>query len=241
MNNRLYKDAQKHLEKGDYDGAFARAFEILRDEASLKPSQIEDLFDILSYCFESWTHEKSRRISDEEQVQLVSIAEKFADTGAHASFLFYLALNAYAREDYLSAEKLMSRSVAIVNSNLIEYKSSFLHNTELYIDALCWQSKFDQAISACEDWLRLANEELVENDIFTATIHKKLADIYAAQGKAAEAEEHLKRCIWLHENEACLLCSDAQSAIQAYASFLDGQGRSEEASKQRELLPVDAR
>lgn len=227
------------MDRSDYEPAYSKAVAALRDCSPEASGLTPDLLEVAGYCCEYFRRQNFEEFDmqiptgvDLDWLTELAMQEK-SDPLSAASVLSTFARIYYDRENYPKAETAMSRALTSIEPMAFPGKSSYLPDYEYLVYALCWQSKFEAAEHTAQKWLIFAEAELFENDIYTAKIHKALADIYRAKDQPLLAEEHLKRCLWLHENEQCDVCADVVGALRTYAELLDGQGRNEEADELR--------
>lgn len=196
---------------------------------------IPDLLEVAAICCERYrTIPDSTSPTEEELDKLTDIAmHEETDPISTASVLSVLAKIYYAREDLATAASVMTKALRSVEAQEFESKSAYLPDYEFLVSSLWWQDKLDGALREAHNWLNEAESQLSENDIWTAKIHQILAVIYKSNDQPALAEEHLKRCLWLHENEQCDECADVVGALGTYADLLDSLGRSDEADELR--------
>lgn len=228
------------MDRGDYEPAYSKAVAALRDCSPDAAPLTPDLLEVAGYCCEYFRQQHLEEFdmqipTDADLDWLTDLAmQEKADLISAASVLSTFGRIYYDRENYPQAESAMSKALRSIEPMAFSGKSSFLPDYEYLVYALCWQSKFAEAEHTAQKWLAFAEAELFANDIYTAKIHKSLADIYRARDLPLLAEDHLKRCLWLHENEQCMVCADVVGALRAYADLLDGQGRSEESAEMRQ-------
>lgn len=227
------------MDRSDYEPAYSKATEALRQVSPEDSIFIADLLEVAGFCCETFRSQHFEEFdlkipSDADLDWLTELAmQETSDPLSAASVLSTLAKIYYDREAYPQAETAMTRALTTVDSMEFPGKAAFLPDYEYLVSALGWQGKFDAAEKVAQKWLSFAEAELVENDIYTAKIHQTFADIYVRKDQPLLAEEHLKRCLWLHENEQCMVCADVNGALRSYADLLDGLGRSEEAEELR--------
>lgn len=230
----LLAEALDFLEERDYDLAYSSAvsaLNMLPEGAAIIP----DLLEVAAICCERYrTLPDSALPSDAELDKLTDIAmEEKTDPISTASALSVFGKIYYAREDLTTAATVMTKALRSVEAEEFEFKSGYLPDYEFLVSSLWWQGKLEDALREGYNWLSQAEAQLEENDIWTAKIHQILAVIYKSNDQPALAEEHLKRCLWLHENEQCDECADVVGALGTYAELLDTMGRTDEADELR--------
>lgn len=235
--DKLVQEARKHAEMSQNDDAYVTARKAVQHIGpdSNHPA-IPELLDIIAGAtYESSLSKGTKAATWEELHEIAQIGMHHVSSGSEidnchlASALACFGRQHYDKQMYEVAEALETRAVQYLEQTHMKAKAAFLDDFACLVYSQCWQQKFDDALASAHKWLKLAEEELVENDIYNATIHKTLADICRETGDFEKAEEHYKRSLRLHEDANCIECADLPGIVAAYASFLRQLNREEEA------------
>lgn len=231
------QEALDLLDEGDYEVAYDRAMSALFGATAPGADLVPDLLEVAGCCCEHFrsTGYESDLPTAEDAARLTEMAiADSSDPVSTASVLSTLGRVYYDHGDYDKCERAMGHALDAVADMDFSGKSAFIPDHEYLVFALCQQGKFDEAEHAAQRWLSFAESELAENDIYTAKIHNTLGAIYREKDQPLLAEEHLRRCLWLHEKDSCLECADVPTALKNYADLLDSMGRNDEAEPLRQ-------
>lgn len=155
----------------------------------------------------------------------------FEDAEMVGNGIYMLASLYYSSEQYASAERLIRQTLALRQIAPPQLKAALVQDYELFVNTLCWQSKFDDAEHAALQWQALAEEEPLNKQLYQAQILLTLGEIYRVLNRDEEAEDAYQKALKLHESEDCGECDEVASILRAYARFLQGKHRADEAHK----------
>ncbi len=227
-------EAGLYEKNSQYENALLSGKQALQLPGANESAEMPQLLDCLAMCVEG--------------LRVQGIEPELADIEllAHAAMAFSQpatkeqriklmgALGTCARryydlELYEKAEELERRGLQYIENMEFDYKATFLVDHAILVASLCYQEKFDEALVAADAWMKMAVEELAENDIYFAQIHQTMANAFWSMKDFDKAVIHYKQALWLHENEGCEYCSDVPSILNPYSKLLFLLGRDEEA------------
>jgi tetratricopeptide (TPR) repeat protein len=170
----------------------------------------------------------------EELAQILSQAAQvvmFEDAEMVGNGLYMLASLYYSSEQYATAERLIRQTLALRQIAPPQFKAALVQDYELFVNTLCWQSKFADAEDAALQWQALAEEEPSNKQLYQAQILLTLGEIYRVMQRDDEAEDAYQHALRMHEAEDCADCDEVASICRSYARFLQGNHRADEAHR----------
>jgi tetratricopeptide (TPR) repeat protein len=181
----------------------------------------------------------------EELAQILSQAGQvvmYEDAEMVGNGLYMLASLYYSSEQYATAERLVRQTLALRQIAPPQLQAALIQDYELFVNTLCWQSKFEEAERAAGEWMALARdvpqsgegEETPVRDgreLYLAQIYLTQGEIYRMMERPEEAEPAYQHAIKLHEAERCDDCSEMAAILRAYARFLQANSRADEAHR----------
>lgn len=231
----LFEQMREYSDTLEYERAYAIAKQALELPAANQSPKLPEILEAIAQGMES-TRMEGNMVARSELDLVAQFATNYSNATTDdqkismAGSLTTLAQGYFDLEQYETSEQLMRAGLQNLVGIDVPGKAAYLNDHAVLVYALCYQSKFEEAMNASRAWMDLANSELVKNDIYTARIFQTQGDILCATKNFAEAEPHYKKALWLHENESCEYCSDVPSILVSYAKLLRAAGRETEAA-----------
>lgn len=178
----------------------------------------------------------------EELAQILSQAGQvvmYEDAEMVGNGLYMLASLYYSSEQYATAERLVRQTLALRLIAPPQLQAALIQDYELFVNTLCWQSKFEEAERAATEWMALAKDDQGGNgnggpahrQLYQAQIYLTQGEIYRMMERGDEAEAAYQQAMKLHEAERCDDCPEMAAILRAYARFLQGNSRADEAHR----------
>lgn len=170
----------------------------------------------------------------EQLTQILSQAAQvvmYEDAEMVGNGLYMLASLYYSSEQYASAERLVRHTLALRQIAPPQLHAALVQDYELFVNTLCWQSKFEDAEQAALQWLALAEEQPPRQELYLAQILLTLGEIYRMQQRDEESERSYQRALKMHDDQHCGDCDEVASILRAYARLLQATRRRDEAQE----------
>lgn len=198
-------------------------------------NQYENLRRVIRHHFERYSSEG--KLCDEELLSVLNVkatemiaSREVLSSQQYADMLYSLALLNYESASYEQSARLIDGALKI-REEAGGPRSDLLLDFELLVLSYNNRGRFEEAESAANSWLRLAEDEFGVEHPYIGKVTFCLAQIYRKQGRKVEAEQMFLRSLSTYAKTDTLDSADASVTRTAYGDFLRVTGRAEEAKQ----------